>query len=289
VLVDVAASALNRADLLQAAGKYPPPPGESDVLGLECAGVERATGRRVMALVASGGMAEVAAIDSRLLMEIPENLSLEAAAAIPEAWLTGYINLFGEAGLSAGERVLIHAGGSGVGTAAIQLAKRAGCRVLVTARTSSKLGACRELGADVAIDTSSGTFAEAVAEATDGEGVSVILDPLGGGDAVEQNVRSLAHGGRLVVIGLMSGASAKLHLPILLGKRARIIASTLRSRPVAEKAAWLRRFERDVLPGFTDGRFRPIIDSTYPLERIREAFLRMQENRNVGKIVVALS
>ncbi len=288
VLVRVAATAVNRADLLQAAGKYPPPPGESAILGLEGAGTVEGTGERVFFLLAGGGYAEKVAVDRRMLMSIPDGMGFEEAAAIPEAWLTAYLNLFLEAGLRPGETVLVHAAASGVGTAAIQLAKRAGCRVVATARSAAKGRALRELGADLALDSSSGEFSAPVEEALGREPVDVVLDPVGG-ETLSQNVRLMARGARLVLIATMAGPAATLDLRALLSRRLRLVGSTLRARPLAEKAALTAAFVREVLPGFSDGSLRPLVDSTYPLSEAAEAHRRMAANLNVGKIVLSAS
>lgn len=288
VLVRVRATAVNRADLLQAAGKYPPPPGESEILGLEAAGVVEETGERVFCLLPGGGYAEKVAVPRSMLMPIPERLSFEEAAAVPEAWFTAYLNLIREGALAASEVVLLHAAASGVGTAAIPLAKDAGARVVATVRSAAKAGTLEALGADLVVDTTARDFAEAVEERFGKASVGLVLDPVGGA-TFAGNVRLLARGGRLVLIATMGGGSAELDLRAVLTKRLRIVGSTLRARPLAEKADLTAAFVRDVLPGFADGRFRPLVDSVFPLERTADAHLRMASNANVGKIVLTVA
>ncbi len=288
VFVRVRATAVNRADLLQAAGKYPPPPGESEVLGLEAAGVVEGTGERVFCLLPGGGYAEKVAVPRSMLMPIPDRLSFEEAAAVPEAWFTAYLNLFREGALAAGEVVLLHAAASGVGTAAVPLAKDAGARVVATVRSAAKAGALEALGADLVVDSTARDFAEAVEERLGRASVDLVLDPVGGA-TLAGNVRLLARGGRLVLIATMGGGAAELDLRAVLTKRLRIVGSTLRARPLAEKADLTAAFVRDVLPGFADGRFRPLVDSVFPLERTADAHRRMASNANVGKIVLTVA
>ncbi len=287
VLVRVRATAVNRADLLQAAGKYPPPPGESEILGLEASGVVEGTDERVCFLLPGGGYAEKVAVPRGMLMPIPDGLSFEEAAAIPEAWFTAYLNLFREGALAAGEIVLLHAAASGVGTAAIQLAKDAGASVVATVRSAAKAEPLSALGADLVVDTTARDFAEAVEERFGANAVGLVLDPVGGAN-LARNVRVLARCGRLVLIATMGGGSAELDLRALLTKRLRLVGSTLRARALAEKADLTAAFVRDVLPGFIDGRFRPLVDSVFPLERAADAHRRMAANGNVGKIVLTV-
>ncbi len=285
VLVHIRATAVNRADLLQAAGKYPPPPGASELLGLEAAGEVDGTGEKVFFLMPGGGYAEKAAVPRDMLMPVPASLSLAEAAAIPEAWFTAYLNLFLEGSLKPGERLLVHAAGSGVGTAAIQLAKRAGCSVVATARSAKKCEALAALGADLAVDTSRQEFLSRI-EATFGkESVDLVLDSVGG-PLFSPNIRSLRRGGRIVLIASMAGPGAEIDLRAVLSKRLRIIGSTLRARPFEEKVALTRAFVRDVLPAFADGSLAPVIDCAYPLRNAAEAHRRMAANENVGKIVL---
>ncbi len=294
VWVDIHATALNRADLAQRAGQYPPPPGASEILGLEMAGQIAAVGAnvsgwqvgdRVCALLPGGGYAERVNVPARMLMPLPPEWNYEQAAAIPEVFLTAYVNLFMEAGLQPGESVLIHGGASGVGTAAIQLAHHAGCRVFTTAGSEDKLARCRELGADVAINYKTEDFAERIKAHTDGQGVEVILDSIGAA-YLERNVRSLKLCGRLVVIATMGGHQGELNLGLLLVKRLRVIGSVLRSRQLAEKIELKERFMAQFWSLLLDGTIEPVIDSIYPIEQANEAHRRMVENKNIGKIIL---
>jgi tumor protein p53-inducible protein 3 len=285
VLVRVRATAVNRADLLQAEGKYPPPPGASDILGLEAAGEVEATGEKVFFLLPGGGYAEKVAVPRAMLMPVPPNLSLAEAAAIPEAWFTAYLNLFVEGSLKPGERVLVHAAASGVGTAAIQLARRAGCAVVATARSEKKCEALRALGADLVVDTSRQEFLSRIEAMFGKEAIDLVLDSVGG-PLFAPNIRALRRGGRIVLIASMAGPGAEIDLRAVLSKRLRIIGSTLRSRPLEEKVALTRAFVRDVLPAFADGSLAPVIDCAYPLRNAAEAHRRMAANENVGKIVL---
>ncbi|MFN7988191.1 MAG: NAD(P)H-quinone oxidoreductase [Thermoanaerobaculia bacterium] len=287
VLVHVRATAVNRADLHQAAGKYPPPPGESGILGLEAAGVVEGTDERVFFLLPGGGYAEKVGVPRGMLMSIPPGLSFEEAAAIPEAWFTAYLNLFREGGLAAGEVVLVHAAASGVGTAAIQLAKGAGATVVATIRSAAKAEPLAALGADLVVDTTSRDFAEAVEERFGANAVGLVLDPVGGA-TLARNVRVMARCGRLVLIATMGGGTAELDLRALLTKRLRLVGSTLRARALAEKVDLTAAFVRDILPGFSDGRFRPLVDAVFPLARAGDAHRRMAANENVGKIVLTV-
>ena len=296
VLLRVAATAVNRADLQQRSGNYPPPPGESEILGLEAAGVILAVGEavegwragdRAMTLLGGGGYAELALAPAGTLMPIPAGFDLTTAAALPEVFLTAYLNVFREAGLREGETLLVHGGASGVGTAAIQLAKalRSGTRVLVTVGNPDKAAACRDLGADAAILYKQEDFAARVRELTDGRGADVILDHIGG-KYLEPNLACLAPYGRLVIIGLLGGARAELNIGRLMVKRQRIIGSVLRARPTAEKAALTAAFREEVLPLFEAGRLKPVIHTVLPLDEVRRAHEMMAANANTGKIVL---
>jgi putative PIG3 family NAD(P)H quinone oxidoreductase len=287
VLVHVRATAVNRADLLQAAGKYPPPPGESGILGLEGAGVVDGTEERVFFLLPGGGYAERVAVPRGMLMPIPAGLSYQEAAAIPEAWFTAYLNLFREGSLAAGEVVLLHAAASGVGTAAIQLAKDAGASVVATVRSAAKAEPLVALGADLVVDTTARDFAEAVEERFGKSSVGLVLDPVGGA-TMAGNLRVMARSGRVVLIATMGGGTAELDLRAVLSKRLHLVGSTLRARAHAEKVDLTAAFVRDVFPGFDDGRFRPLVDSVFPLEAAADAFRRMAANENVGKIVLSV-
>lgn len=295
VLVDVRAAAINRADLMQARGNYPPPPGASEILGLEMAGVIREVGTqvegwrpgdRVCALLPGGGYAERAAVPAGMLLRLPDGWSFAEGAAVPEVWYTAYINLFDEGQLARGETALIHAGASGVGTAAIQLALDAGARAIVTVGSAEKAAFCRELGA-TAINYKTQDFLTEVMAATYGEGVDVILDPVGGA-YLASNLSALRRFGRLVNIGLLSGAKGELHMGQVLGKRLRIIGSTLRSRPVAEKISITHRFAAEVMPKLADGRLRPIIDTTFPVAEAQAAHEYVLANRNIGKVILEI-
>lgn len=295
LLVRVRATALNRADILQRRGLYPPPPGASPILGLEMAGVvERVgprcqgwqPGDRVFALLPGGGYAEYVTVPADMAMPIPGNLGFEEAAAIPEAFLTAYQTLFWIGRLQAGERVLIHAGASGVGTAAIQLARDAEAEVLVTAGSEAKLAACRSLGASHAFNYKTGPFAPRVLEATGGRGVDVLLDFVGA-PYWEQNLECLATDGRLVLIATMGGGIIdRFDLRRLMAKRVQVTGTTLRSRSPEYKARLTQEFAAHALPRFADGRLRPVIDRVFPWERVAEAHRYMEENRNIGKIVL---
>jgi putative PIG3 family NAD(P)H quinone oxidoreductase len=285
VLVRVAASGLNRADLMQIAGRYPPPPGESPILGLEVSGTLADTGRPVCAILAGGGHAEAVAVPEGQVFLAPRSMSLAHAAAIPEAFLTAFVNLVVEAGLRPGESLLVHAGASGVGLAAIGLGKLLGARVAATTRTEEKIAALREAGADLVIHTPAEDFAVAVERHWGASSVGVVLDPVGAA-TLSGDLRLLATGGRVVFLATMSGARAELDIAALIGKRARVIGSTLRARSRKEKAGIVARFEKEVLPAFDAGRLRVAIDSVYPPEEAGAAFTRMRENRNAGKILL---
>jgi NADPH2:quinone reductase len=295
VLVAVHATSVNRPDVVQRQGHYPPPPGESPILGLEAAGTVEAVGdgvtgfargERVLALLGGGGYAELAAAHAGHVMRMPESLSFEQAACICETYLTAYMNLFLYARLGDGETVLVHGGGGGVATAAMHLVKALTprARLLVTASTG-KVERVAALGADVVIDYKSEDFADAVQRHTDKRGVDVILDHLGGA-YLAQNVRALAVGGRLAVIGVMGGRKAELDLGRVLANRLSILGSVLRPRPVAEKAAIVQAFERDVMPYLAAGRIVPLIHRVYPLEQAPEAHRAMENSEHFGKLVL---
>ncbi len=294
VLVEVHATAVNRADLLQRRGFYPPPPGESEILGLEAAGVVGEVGGavrgwrrgdRVMCLLAGGGYAEYVAVPQGMLLPIPERLSFEEAAAIPEVYYTAYMTLVAEAGLAAGEFVLIHAGGSGVGTASIQLARALGARPLVTAGQADKLERCRALGAEGGINYKEEDFAERGRELSGGRGVDVILDCVGG-QYLERNLALLAPKGRLVIIGLMGGAKADINLALVVGKRLRVIGTVLRTRTLEEKLALTAGVRERILPLLDAGTLRPVIDATYALADAAAAHDHVAANANFGKVIL---
>jgi len=298
ILIDGRATALNRADLLQKVGKYPPPPGESTILGLEMAGVVEAVGAavthwkvgdRVCALLPGGGYAEKAKVPAGQVMAIPEGLSFEHAAALPEVFLTAFLNIFLLGALQPGQTVLIHAAGGGVGPAAIQLVKQFGARVIATVRSEEKVAACLDFGADLAVNSRKEDFAVKANGFTGERGVNIIVDPVGAA-YFEQNLQCLATDGRLLHIGLMGGGSIpNLDLRRLLSKRWQLIGSTLRALSVARKAEIISAFSSQFLPMFSDGRLQTIVDSVYNVNEINEAHSRMEQNRNIGKIVVRLN
>ncbi|NWG20892.1 MAG: NAD(P)H-quinone oxidoreductase [Chloroflexi bacterium] len=290
LLVRVRATAANRADLLQRRGAYAPPSGASPILGLELAGEVVApagpwrAGDRVMAVVTGGGYAELAAVPVGMAMPIPENLSFEQAAAIPEAFLTAYLNLFTLGRLQTGETVLIHAGASGVGSAAIQLAHAAGARVFATAGSAEKLALCRELGADAAINYREESFAERVLEITGGQGANLVLDFVGA-PYWQQNMAALALDGRLQLIGFLGGSAGQLDLGPIMAKRLTVTGATLRRTPLARKTALTAEFIAFALDRLARGELRPVIDTIYPLDAAAEAHRAMEANRNAGKLV----
>jgi putative PIG3 family NAD(P)H quinone oxidoreductase len=294
VLVEVHATAVNRADLLQRRGFYPPPPGESEILGLEAAGVVASVGPqvtkvkvgdRVCCLLAGGGYAEQIVVHEAMALPIPTGLDFAQAAAIPEAFYTAFVNIVQEASLATGERVLIHAGASGVGTAAIQLVKARGAVAYVTAGSDDKLARCRALGADEAINYKTESFAERIAALTQGQGVDVILDCVGG-SYLEGNVGALRSQGRLVIIGLMGGTKADINLGLVVSRRLRVIGSVLRTRSLAEKLAITDAFKAEVLPLFASGKMKPIVDATYPITDAAAAHDYVAANKNFGKVVL---
>lgn len=294
LLVKVHAAALNRADTLQRRGKYPPPEGASEILGLDIAGTVEARGSgverwnegdRVFGLVPGGGYAEYALLHSNMAMPVPPNLSMIEAAAVPEVFLTAYQALYGLARLQSGDHVLIHAGASGVGTAAIQLVKAAGAHPYVTA-SAPKHEACRVLGAEATIDYRAENFADRVDEITKGRGVDVILDFVGA-PYFHDNVAALATDGRIVLLATLGGSTVeRVSLRALMAKRVHLLASTLRSRSLDYKIRLTREFAADVLPRFADGTLAPVIDSTFDWSEAAAAHRRMEANENVGKIVL---
>jgi NADPH2:quinone reductase len=295
ILVRVRASALNRADLLQRRGAYPAPPGApADIPGLEYAGEVHAlgegaglwaAGNRVMGITGGGGHAEYLVVHEREAIRIPQNLSWDEAAAVPEVFLTAYDALFNRLELKTGERLLIHAVGSGVGTAALQLARASGAVVFGTSRTADKLERAAELGLHVAIDTSAQNVAELVKRETAGEGVHAVLNLIGG-EMVATDLGVLSSRGRIVVVGTVAGTKVEIDLGMLLRKRIRMIGTVLRSRPLEEKIALARDFSRDVVPLLSSGEVRPVIDRVYPFAEISEAHRQMEANETFGKIVL---
>ena len=297
VLVRVRATALNRADLLQRMGLYPNPfPDGDEIPGLEFAGTVESCGPRVtawkpgdtvMGIVSGGAYAEKLVVHERQAMATPPGMSLTDAAAIPEVFITAWDALVVQGGLTSGRWAMVHAGASGVGTAAIQICRAIGARVIVTC-SAGKVEACRDLGADLVVDYGSQDFVEESARATGGAGVDVILDVIGG-EYVARNIVSLAVKGRIIQVGVMDGKPQVLNVGALLGKRATITGTVLRARPTEEKIAISRRFAAEMLPLFATGQLRPVIDSVYALDDIRAAHEHMASNANVGKIVVTLA
>ncbi len=290
VRIRVAAAGLNRADLLQRAGLYPPPPGASPYLGLECAGViaevgpgaDWRVGDRVCALLAGGGMAEEVVVDARHVLPVPEGLSLHEAAAIPEVYATAWLNLFQLAGLRAGEKVLVHAGASGVGSAAIQLCKAFGNPVWVSVGSQDRLAYCQALGA------AGGVVRNENLETLEGFGpFDAILDPVGASYG-PLNLKLLARDGRWVIIGLMGGRKAELDLAQLLAKRVQVIGSTLRNRDDTFKAELLRDLGQQVWPLFSEGRLSPQLVDTYPVAFAEAAFAELASNQVSGKLVLVI-
>lgn len=299
VLVRVRASALNRADVLQRKGVYPAPLGAvQDILGLEFAGeVEQVgdeariirAGQRVFGITGGGAQAEYVSVPESALVEIPKNLDWAEAAAVPEVFITAHDALFTQAGLEMGERVLIHAAGSGVGTAAVQLAHAAGATVYGTSRTSQKLERVREYGLDEAITVGEDptSFAAAVRELTNGAGVNVILD-LVGGSYFKANLDALAKRGRMMLVGTTGGASAAFDFGTMMSKRLRLTGTVLRARSTEEKARATGRFATHVVPLLARGVVRPVIDKVYPMAEVSAAHERMESNESFGKIVLMI-
>ncbi len=294
VLVDVRATAVNRADLIQAQGGYPPPPGASQILGLEMAGVINAVGElvegwqpgdRVCALLPGGGYAGQVAVPAGMLLRLPDEWSFVQGTAVPEVWYTAYVNLFLEGDLKPGETVLIHAGASGVGTAAVQLARITDATIFVTAGRADKLVACRELGATLAINYKEQDFLEAVLAATDNQGVDLIIDPVGGA-YLDRNIRALRRFGRLVNIGLLSGGRGELDMGRVLSNRLHLVGSTLRNRPPSEKIQITRQFESGFWHLFRTGELKPIIDRVFPIQEAQAAHEYVARDENIGKVVL---
>lgn len=294
VKIAVHASAVNRADLAQVAGAYPPPPGASDILGLECSGevveigegVTRvAPGDQVCALLSGGGYAERVAAPAGQVLKIPSGLSLLEAAAIPEVFATAYLNLYREGKLAKGERVLLHAGASGVGTAAIQLCRESGNPVFVTVGGEDKLERCLALGAVGGTNRHKERFADLVPEWTDSQGFDLILDPVGGA-YLQDNLTSLRTDGRLVLIGLMGGIKAEIPLATLLMKRLRLLGSTLRSRSIPAKSALMDGLKADVWPKLANGAIKPVIETAFPMPEAQRAQDLVASNQTFGKVLL---
>ncbi len=294
VIVEVAATAVNRADLLQRQGFYPPPPGASDILGLECSGTIAAVGaaisldrigEKVTALLSGGGYAQRVAVPIGQVMSVPHGVDLIDAAALPEAACTVWSNLDMVANLSEGEWLLVHGGGSGIGTMAIQIARALGARVAVTAGSKAKLETCEALGAEVLINYHDDDFVAVMMDVTGGRGANVILDNMGA-KYLSRNVDALARDGRLVTIGLQGGTKAELDLAVLLRKNAQVIATSLRGRPDSEKAAICSQVERNVWPWIHAGIVRPVIDRRMPLAEAVTAHQLLADGAVTGKIVL---
>jgi putative PIG3 family NAD(P)H quinone oxidoreductase len=296
ILIDVKATAINRADLMQRKGLYPPPPGAPETMGLECAGIVMAIGRdvthhqvgdRVCALLAGGGYAEQAVVDQGSALKIPDNLDFEQAAAIPEVFATAWLNLFIEAALQPGERVVLHAGASGVGTAAIQLCHAFGSESFVTAGSASKIEACLKLGAKGGHNRRDGGFIDAL-RALWPQGADVILDPVGASYLAE-NLEALTLNGRLVLIGLMGGSRSEIDLAKLMMKRLRVVGSTLRARPLEEKASIMAELSQYVWPKISQGDIVPIIQQVFPIQSASAAHELMASDVTIGKVVLKVS
>jgi putative PIG3 family NAD(P)H quinone oxidoreductase len=294
VLVDVVASGVNRADLMQRQGLYPPPPGAPPYPGLECSGTVAATGPgvtgwkpgdEVCALLAGGGYAEKVAVPAGQLLPVPRAVDLVAAAAFPETVCTVYSNVFLGARLSAGETLLIHGGASGIGTTAIQMAKNAGAIVAVTAGSPQKLAACRDLGADIMINYREEDFVQSIKDATEGRGADVILDIMGAA-YLDRNVDALAPDGRIANIGMQGGRKAELDMGKLMSKRGTIMSTSLRARPKEQKKAIVEAVREHVWPLVDAGKIRPVIDRELPFSEAAEAHRIMAASTNIGKILL---
>lgn len=293
VVLRVAAAGVNRADLLQRQGHYPPPPGTTDVIGLECSGVVESlgdgvsglsVGDEVCALLSGGGYAERVVVPAGQVVPVPAGMSLLAAGAVPETFATVWSNVFMVAGLQPGETLLVHGGASGIGTTAIQLAKAFGATVVTTVGSAEKAEVVRELGADVVVNYREDDFVEACRQAG---GADVILDIIGG-KYLGQNVASLARGGRIVVIGMQGGLKGELNLGALLGKQGTIAATSLRFRPAEEKAEIMARLVEHVWPLLEEGTVAPIVHRSLPLEQVADAHRILEESSHVGKVVLDL-
>jgi NADPH:quinone reductase len=296
ILIKVAAAGVNRPDVAQRSGSYPPPPGASDLPGLEVAGEVVALGEgchkhklgdKVMSLVAGGGYAQYCIAQDAQAMTVPPSLSMLEAGATPETLMTVWHNVFERGRLQPGETILIHGGSSGIGTMAIQLAKAFGSKVIVTVGSKDKAAACLKLGADHAINYKTDDFVAAVKPITDGKGPNVILDMVGG-DYVERNYDAAAVDGRIVQIALLGGPKATVNFAKLMVKRLHHTGSTLRPRNNADKAAMVNAIEAKVMPLLREGRIKPLMDSTFPLEKAADAHRRMESSEHIGKIVLSL-
>lgn len=296
VLIEVSATAVNRADVLQRMGFYPPPPGASDILGLECSGIITAVGpdvddsrigTAVCALLTGGGYAQRVVVPVGQVMTLPESIDVIKAASIPEVACTSWSNLVDVAGMAAGDFVLLHGGAGGIGTFSIQLARAIGATVGVTAGSAEKLAICHDLGAEVLINYNNEDFVEVVKYVTSGRGADVILDNMGA-KYLQRNVDALAVDGRLVVIGMQGGIKAELNLATLLSKRGEIHATSLRSRTVEQKSEICADVVDHVWPMIEIGRIRPIVDSIMPISDVAAAHQRMEDSNHVGKIILTV-
>jgi NADPH:quinone reductase len=294
VLIKVAAAGLNRADIAQAMGRYPPPPGASDILGMEVSGeivevgssvTELTVGQSVCALLRGGGYADYATASPHCVLPIPPSVELVAAAALPEVHFTVWTNLIDSARLAPGESILVHGGSSGIGTAAIQLCAARGNTVFATAGSAEKCRVCEQLGATLAVNYREKDFVEAVGAATRDRGIDVILDMVGG-DYIERNFRALARGGRLVNIAFQGGMTANVNFGLMLMKRLTFMATTLRGRSNEEKGAIRDALVREVWPLMAEGRIKPVVDRVLPLEKAQEAHDRMAGSAHIGKILL---
>ena len=296
ILVKVLAAGVNRPDVAQRSGAYPPPPGASDLPGLEIAGevvalgtgaTKHKLGDKVMSLVAGGGYAQYCIAQDAQAMTVPASLSIQEAGAIPETLMTVWHNVFERGGLKAGETLLIHGGSSGIGTMAIQLAKAFGAKVIVTVGGQDKADACLKLGADRAVNYKTEDFVAETKTATNGTGANVILDMVGG-DYIDRNYDAAAIDGRIVQIATLGGAKATVNIAKVMVKRLHHTGSTLRPRSNADKAAMVAAIEAKVMPLIRDGRIKPLMDSTFPLEKAADAHRRMETSEHIGKIVLAV-
>nr|VFK41706.1 MAG: putative NAD(P)H quinone oxidoreductase, PIG3 family [Candidatus Kentron sp. TC] len=288
------ATSVNRADLLQRQGMYPPPPGASEIIGLECAGDVMEVGNevrgwkpgdRAMLILAGGGYAEEVVVDAGSALPVPDIYSDEEAGSTCEVFLTAFLNIFMLGDIPDNGRVLVHGGGSGVGTAAISLGKEAGLTTIITAGSEEKCARCIEHGANVAIDYREGDFAEKVLEATEGKGVHVVLDCIGG-RYLEQNCKSLSPDGALVIIGLQGGSKGEINLARMLTKRLRVVGSTMRARPPAKKAIMVKAFLDRFGDALKAGRIRPVIQQVFPIDQVGEGHRAMKEGKHFGKLAL---
>jgi putative PIG3 family NAD(P)H quinone oxidoreductase len=297
VVVRVAGAGINRADLLQRQGFYPPPPGASDILGLEASGVVATVGSgvsapsigdRVLLLVEGGAYAELVAVRAAQAVPVPDNIDLIDAGGIPEVFITAHDALFTRGRLQDGETILIHGGGGGVGTAAIQLARQHDCRILVTAGSEEKIARCIALGADAGINYRTEDFVPRTRELTEGRGADLVLDIMGA-SYLGKNMDAVATDGRIVVIGMQGGNQTEIDLGLMMRRRISLISTALRARPAGQKAVIVAAFVADVMPGLADERLRPVIDRLLPLEQAGEAHRLMESGEVVGKIVLDAS